>query len=83
MMYILGDAQWENNAISIISISNFQLGDINFSSTINVTDIIIIIEHITQNNLIINDHKLLLADINSDNSINITDIVLVIDLIIE
>ena len=23
MMYILGDAQWENNAISIISISNF------------------------------------------------------------
>ena len=50
---------------------------------INVTDIIIIIDHITQNNLITSNHKLLLADINSDNSINIADIILMIDSIIE
>ena len=50
---------------------------------LNVTDIIIIIDHITQNLLIENDHQLLLADINFDNNINITDIILVIDLIIE
>ena len=28
-MYIIGNVQWENNNISIISVSNFQLGDIN------------------------------------------------------
>jgi len=82
-MYIFGNTEWINNEISIISISNFELGDVNFSNTLNVTDIIIIIDHITQNNLITNDHKLLLSDMNFDNSINITDIILAIDLIIE
>jgi len=82
-MHILGNINWVNNEISIISISNFSLGDINFSNSLNVTDIIIIIDHITQNNPIINNHKLLLADINFDTNINITDIILLIDLIIE
>ncbi len=82
-MYILGNTEWHNNEISIVSISNFELGDINFSNTLNVTDIIIMIDHIIQNNLLINEHKLLLADINFDNSINIADIILIVDLIIE
>ena len=82
-MYIFGDSQWENNAISIISISNFQLGDINFSNTLNVTDIIIMIDHIIENTAIENPHKLLLSDINSDGAINITDIILMVYLIIE
>ncbi len=82
-MYIIGDSQWRNNDISIISISNFQLGDINFSNTLNVTDIIITIDHIIQSTIITNDHKLLLADINFDTTINITDIILMVYLIIE
>tara|TARA_Y100001970_G_scaffold8569_1_gene9949 strand:+ start:362 stop:1426 length:1065 start_codon:yes stop_codon:yes gene_type:complete len=82
-MHIIGNNNWQNNQISIISISNIPLGDINFNNTINVTDIIIIIDHIIENNIIANEHKLFLADINSDNAINITDIILLIDLIIE
>ena len=82
-MHIIGNNNWTNNQVSIISISNIPLGDINFNDTINVTDIIIIIDHIIENNIIANNHKLFLADINSDNTINITDIILLIDLIIE
>ena len=69
--------------ISVASYSRIKsyIKDANIDS--NVTDIIIIIDHITQNNLIINNHELLLADIDSDDSINITDIILMIDSIIE
>ena len=83
MMYVLGNTHWQNNEISIVSISNVELGDINFNNTLNVTDIIIIIDHITQNILMENAHQLFLADMNFDNTINITDIILLIDLIIE
>ena len=82
-MYIIGNRQWENNNISIISVSNFQLGDINLDEIINITDIIIAIDHIIDNNLITNSHQLLLSDVNSDGNINITDIIFILDLIIE
>ena len=82
-MYIIGNTQWENNNISIISLSNFQLGDINLDNNINITDIIIAIDHIIDNNLITNPHQLLLSDVNYDGSINITDIIFILDLIIE
>ena len=82
-MHIIGNTQWENNNISIISISNLELGDVNLNGNINVTDIIIVIDHIIDNNLITNTHQLFLSDINSDGNINITDIVFILDLIIE
>jgi hypothetical protein len=82
-LHIIGNKQWNNNDISIISLSDFQLADVNFDNNINVTDIIILIEHITNNNLISNAHQLLLSDINNDQNINITDIIIVIDSIIE
>ena len=82
-MYIIGNQEWSNNNISIVSISNFQLGDINFDDNINVTDIIMLIEHIISSSIIDNDHQLLLSDINSDGNINVSDIVFIVDLIIE
>ena len=82
-MHIIGNQEWSNNNISIVSISNFQLGDINFDDNINVTDIIMLIEHIISSSIIDNDHQLLLSDINSDGNINVSDIVFIVDLIIE
>ena len=82
-MHIIGNSEWVSNNISIISISNIELGDINLNGTINVTDIIILIDHIIDNNLITNAHQLFLSDINTDGNINITDIVFILDSIIE
>ena len=82
-MHIFGNDNWTNNNFSIISLSDYQLGDINFDNNINVTDIIISIEHIIENNILENNHQLFLLDSNSDNIINITDIVFIVGLIIE
>tara|TARA_B110000438_G_C15764186_1_gene628750 strand:+ start:177 stop:1304 length:1128 start_codon:yes stop_codon:yes gene_type:complete len=82
-LHIIGNKQWNNNDISIISLSDFKSADVNFDNNINVTDIIIIIEHITSNNLMTNSQQLLLSDINNDQNINITDIIIIIDSIIE
>ena len=82
-MNIIGNKMWENNNISIISISDFELGDTNLDNNINITDIIIIIDHIINNNQIINPQELFLSDVNHDESINVTDVIFILDLIIE
>jgi len=82
-MHVIGNDNWINNNFSIVSLSDFALGDINFDNNINITDIIISIEHIIGNNIINNNHQLLLLDTNNDNNINITDIVFIVGLIIE
>ena len=81
-MHIIGNSEWNNNDIEIISISNFELGDTNLDNNINITDIIIIIDHIISNNIITNSHQLMLSDLNNDEAINITDIIFLTDLII-
>ena len=81
-MHITGNEQWSFNTINTISISNIETGDVNLNGTINVTDIIIIIEHIIEANTIINLHQLFLSDINNDSVTNITDIIALINLII-
>lgn len=82
-MHITGNSEWNNNTISIISISDFETGDVNLDYTKNITDIIIIIEHIIDTNLINNEHQLFLSDINNDETTNITDIINLVDLVIE
>ena len=82
-LYIIGNNQWNDNNISIISLSDFELADINFDNNINVTDIIIIIEHIINNNILTDPQQLLLSDVNSDENINITDVIFIIDSIID
>lgn len=60
----------------------YQKGDVNFDFLVNVTDIIAIISHIIENNLL-NEEQLDYADLNSDGYINVTDIVQLINNIIQ
>jgi len=79
-LYVIrGDNEWVPNNYSIVTLSNANLGDLNFDQTINIGDIVIMIEHITEINIIDNLHKSLLADINLDEIINITDIIINIE----
>ena len=82
-LYIIrGDNQWLPNNYSIVTLSNAYPGDLNFDQTINIGDVVIMIEHITEINIIDNLHKSLLADINLDEIINITDIIINIEYIL-
>ena len=60
----------------------FKKGDVNFDFLVNVTDIIAIISHIIENDLL-NNEQLEYADLNSDGSINVTDIVQLISNILQ
>ena len=81
-MEITGNKKWENNSISIISISDLETGDINMDGNINITDIVLLIEHIISDNSIYNSHQLFLSDLNNDTLMNVTDIILVIEKIL-
>jgi len=82
-LYVIrGNNEWVPNNYSIVTLSNANLGDLNFDQTINIGDIVILIEHITEINIINNPHKSLLADINLDEIINITDIIINIEYIL-
>ena len=74
---------WQANNFEIITLSDCELGDVNFSYTLNVSDIIMIIEHIISTSLFENEHKILLADINQDYLINISDLVIIIEKILD
>ena len=82
IMEITGNKKWENNSISIISISDLETGDINMDANINITDIVLLIEHIISDNSIYNSHQLFLSDLNNDTLMNVTDIILVIEKIL-
>ena len=60
----------------------FKNGDVNFDFLVNVTDIIAIISHIIENDLLDNE-QLEYADLNSDGFINVTDIVQLISNILQ
>ena len=49
---------------------------------INITDIVLLIEHIISDNSISNSHQLFLSDLNNDTLMNVTDIILVIEKIL-
>ena len=55
-------------------------GDVNFDDNVNVTDIILIVDYILENNININ---LCTSDINIDNIVNITDLIMIIEIILE
>ena len=72
-----------NQINSIVSISNVQYGDLNFDNSLNISDLIILIEHIIGFNVLTNNHKILISDSNEDGLINITDLILNLELILE
>ncbi len=79
---ITGENIWHPNDIEIVTLSDCEFGDVNFNQIINISDIIIILEHILEVNMFNNEHKLLLSDVNQDEFINVTDIIILIDLIL-
>ena len=62
-------------------IEEYMMGDVNQDFTINVLDVVFLMNYIL--NLIdLNEEQITLADLNNDNGINILDIVLLIEEII-
>ena len=56
--------------------SDFNLGDINGDNSINIQDIVLVI------NLVLNNEYAILADLNSDQTVNILDIVQIVNIIL-
>ena len=77
--FLKGDNHWNSNNFSINILSDCNFGDLNYSHSTNITDVIIMIEHIIDANNFSNNHQFLLADINQDTSINITDLIINIE----
>ena len=82
-MHTIGNNVWLENNISIISISDCDLGDVSLDHTINVSDIILLIEHIVLINTFNNSQQILLADSNQDGIINVSDVVFNVNTIFE
>ena len=81
--YILnGNNSWQSNNFEILTLSDCDYGDLNFSQNLNISDIILLIEHITSISLLSNDHQMILADVNKDNNINVSDIIIIVDQIL-
>jgi len=81
--YIIGNDYWKNNQFSTIMLSDFPLGDVNFDSNINITDIILVIDFIISEVGNLEEHQLLLSDVNQDQIINVTDIILLLENILD
>tara|TARA_B100000686_G_C16707767_1_gene927335 strand:+ start:64 stop:1200 length:1137 start_codon:yes stop_codon:yes gene_type:complete len=79
---ITGNNAWSSNNFEILSLSDCDYGDLNFSYNLNISDIILLIEHITSISILSTDHQIILADINQDNNINVTDIIIIVDQIL-
>jgi hypothetical protein len=80
---ISGEKIWHPNNFEVLTLSNSDFGDLNFNQSINISDIIIMIEHITGINSFDNNHQILLADLNNDNLINVSDVISIISHILE
>ena len=82
LFVIKGDETWSANNYNIIVLSDVKSGDINFDHIINIADIVIMVNHIIDTNILNNDHKKILADINQDEIINVADLIINIETII-
>ena len=73
------DAVWIDNVVfpPTFAESSANIGDINSDGTINVQDIIILV------NVILSGENNALADINDDGNIDVLDIVVIINIILQ
>ena len=81
--FSFSDDNLNNASIEFVefSISNYQLGDVNMDTSIDVLDVVVTIEIIlgfTQPS----DIQIMLADLNSDMSIDVLDVIMIIDIIL-
>ena len=75
------DTTWMLSVISELLSDNMFLGDINQDGSINILDIVSMINFILSNN-IPTDNQFILSDINEDGIINVLDIVLIVNIIL-
>jgi len=75
------DTTWMLSVISELLSDNMLLGDINQDGSINVLDIVSMINFILSSN-IPTDNQFILSDINEDGIINVLDIVLIVNIIL-
>ena len=81
--YILdGTNSWQSNSFEILTLSDCDYGDVNFSHSLNISDVVLLIEHITSTSPFSNNHQLILADLNQDYNINVSDIIITVDQIL-
>jgi len=78
----------ENQSLqtSIINITTQLLGDLTYDSTVNVLDIISLVDiviNISENGYVATDYELEAADIYMDGQLNIIDIVGLVNIILE
>ena len=73
--FLKGGDNWLSNNFNINILSNVEFGDLNYNNVLNITDVVIMLEHILEVNYFQNSHKILLADVNQDSNINIADII--------
>ena len=60
---------------------NFNQGDVNLDSLINVLDVVYLMNYIL-NIIDFNENQIMVADMNNDNIINVIDIVLLVEEIV-
>lgn len=61
---------------------NINLGDVNLDNSVNIQDIILVINFVLELN-VPNEQEFIASDINADDIINILDIVLIVDIIFD
>ena len=62
--------------------SNLMLGDTNFDGTLNVLDVIVLVNFVLGSEDLNND-ELYVSDINNDQEINVLDVILLVNLILD
>ena len=87
-----GVIQYANNEIDtdwmiliiedLLNNSNLVMGDVNFNGSIDVSDIVLIVNIILGTGNNISDNALTVADLNQDGTVNVADIILVVNIIL-
>ena len=66
----------------LLNNSNLVMGDVNFNGSIDVSDIVLIVNIILGTGNNISDNALTVADLNQDGIVNVADIILVVNIIL-
>jgi hypothetical protein len=82
LIILEGNNNWQPGSFNIMRLTDVEYGDVNQNYTINVQDIILVIDHILSSDMVLTSDQIILADVYSDGIINIADIVLIVESII-
>ena len=72
----------EGTASTVTITASSVSGDINFDGTVNVQDIMVLVNMILPNDMEFTDEQLLASDLNDDGDVNILDVMIVVTIIL-